>query len=206
MEYISIWPGNVSPISGNVSPISENVTDLAAQGAISQTAKNLRLRCRIPKFGRVGRHDRETFPYSRETLHMAGQRFPGLWGTDRPDLGKRDRLRGPNDYILYPRGPGELSCSRIRHRPVLRRMIGSHGNSARTAEIQRNRHLLGPNRRDFARRDSAADCVGISPWGREEKLGCSPTCHPTGSAAKWRDSGGIPPARPKFREIPSYLG
>ena len=53
-------------------------------------------------------------------------------------------------------------------RPVLRRMGEIQRNHARSAEIQRNRHLLGIKGVDFAPRESAADCVEISPWNHDE--------------------------------------
>ena len=52
------------------------------------------------------------------------------------------------------------------------------GNSARSAEIQRNRHLLGLKGRNSAPRDTAADCVKISPINPKNSAVRGPSARP----------------------------
>ena len=79
------------------------------------------------------------------------------------------------------------------------------GDSARRAEIRRNRHLLGPKGWNFAPHDSAADCVEISSWNPENPRWSAepPSGRLCGEGARFRE---IPPDLPKFSGIATYLG
>ena len=78
-------------------------------------------------------------------------------------------------------------------------------NSARSAEIQRTRHLNGAKGRNSAPHDSSADCVEISPGSPETSrlFADPPTGRFCGEGARFSE---IPPDLPKFSEISTYLG
>ena len=80
---------------------------------------------------------------------------------------------------------GNFGGSRARHLAGSVAEGAVQGNSAKSAKIQRNRHLVGREVRNSDHRESAAFCVEISPWRPD---GGSRSRHPAGSAWKGRDS------------------
>ena len=77
-------------------------------------------------------------------------------------------------------------------------------NAGRSAEIPRNRRLIGAIRGNFGHRRSLADFVGSSR--NRENIGRSLIHQPAGSALVGRDLWPIREGRPKFRETATYLG
>ena len=78
-------------------------------------------------------------------------------------------------------------------------------NSARPTEIHRNRLLLGMEGRNFAPQDSAVGFVEISSGNpsKRRRFADPPPGRLFGQVARFR---GIPPDRPEFSEIATYLG
>ena len=87
----------------------------------------------------------------------------------------------------------------------MRRIGGVPGNSARSAEIQRNRLLLGPKGRNFAPRGSMVDFVEISALNTDKSRRFADP-PPGRFDAKGRDSWGNPTDRPEFSESASNSG
>ena len=124
--------------------------------------------------------------------------------------GAKGRNCAPREYAAdcvgvssgNPEKNSAVRRSATRH--VLRLMGEILGGSARPAEIQRNRHLLGTKGWNLVPRDSAVDCVEISPSSPEkfQRFADSP---PGRFFGEWARFVGIPPDLSKFSEIATYL-
>ena len=90
-------------------------------------------------------------------------------------------------------------------RPAMRRCGEIPANSARSAEIQRNPHLIGMGGCNFAPHGSVVDCVEISSLNTAKSrwFADPPSGRFYGEGAKFRRS---PTDRPELDESANYLG
>ena len=146
----------------------------------------------------------------RETRKTAP---PAAWWAEMP---RKRLLNGPTGWDFAPRGdavgylrypreiPKNLGGSPTRRPagPAARGDIPS--NSARSTEIQRNRHLPRADGRAFAPRGSVADCVESS--GNPEEFRLVDDAPPGWFYGSGGRSRRIPPSRPKFSASATSLG